>query len=377
MFRRTTAINKLRAMKARKRVVQGGSSAGKTQAILAILIDQAAKKPGLEMSVVSESIPHLKKGALKDFIKIMKFTGRWNQDRYNATDRKYTFSNGSHIEFFSPEAVLGARRNILFINEANNIRYEDYYQLAIRTSGDIWIDFNPSNEFWAHTEVLKEPDAEGIILTYLDNEARPVNVDADFAIARQKAKTSKYWANWCRVYIDGEIGILQGAVIPNWEIINELPAEAKLLRHGLDFGYHPDPLGCISIFQWNGGIVLRENIYKTNMGISEMVAALKVLERKDIICDNSQPLIIDELKRAGLPAKPCVKGKDSVEYGIEKLNQQKIYVLASSTNLINELRNYVRDTDTNQPIDSYNHLIDPTRYAFVTEPAHQPKARVY
>ena len=176
-FTYTTAIKKLRALRkagARTYVIPGGTSAGKTFGILPLLIDFAAKEAGLSISVVSESIPHLKKGAIKDFKSIMLSTRRWVDDRYNKTDRVYTFGNGSYIEFFSADSegrVRGPRRNILYVNECNNISFETYYQLAIRTDREVWLDYNPSNEFWVNTELDEDEDAVKLILTYLDNEA--------------------------------------------------------------------------------------------------------------------------------------------------------------------------------------------------------------
>ena len=152
-FTYTTAIDRIRKMTARKKVIQGGTSAGKTLAILAVLIDQAAKYPKTEISVVSESIPHLRRGAIKDFAKVMQWTGRWNAERWNKTLLTYNFANGSSIEFFSADSegrLRGARRQIVYINEANNIDFESYYQLAIRTSDAIYIDFNPTQIGRAH-----------------------------------------------------------------------------------------------------------------------------------------------------------------------------------------------------------------------------------
>ena len=157
----TTAIKKMSRLTARKRVVQGGTSAGKTFGILPLLIDKAIKESNLEISVVSESIPHLRRGALKDFLKIMLMLNRYRDSQFNKSTLKYTFTNGSYIEFFSvdqPDKLRGARRNVLYVNEANNIPFDAYNQLAIRTSGDIWIDYNPTNEFWAHKQVLVDSD---------------------------------------------------------------------------------------------------------------------------------------------------------------------------------------------------------------------------
>src|SRR5690606_10581219 len=173
-FRYTTAISKLRRMTKRIRVVPGGTSAGKTFGTLPILYDKAARTPGLEISVVGESIPFLRRGAIKDFITFMQATNRWVEEHWNRSLLTYRLANGSYIEFFSADSsdkVRGPRRNILYINECNNINFETYHQLAIRTSHEVWLDFNPSNEFWAYTELQDDDDAEWLTLTYKDNEA--------------------------------------------------------------------------------------------------------------------------------------------------------------------------------------------------------------
>ena len=374
MYQITTALKKIKRMKAKKKGVQGGTSASKTVSILIILIDRCTREKGLEVSVVSESVPHLKKGALKDFIKIMKKTGRWNEARYNATDRVYRFATDSYMEFFSPEAILGARRNVLYVNEANNIGYEDFHQLSIRTSDDIYLDWNPSNEFWWHKEVMNDTNAETIILNYLDNEALPGNVLGEFEQARMKADREKdrgidgYWTNWCKVYIDGQVGSLQGACIKDFTIIPNVPPEAKLFRRGLDFGYSNDPMAGCSVYLWNGGRIFDEFLYRTHMGISELVSIVKPLNDCDLMCDNSNPLMIQELQRAGIKAKPCIKGKDSIEYGLEVINQLPVYITERSLNMIKEARNYVIDPITNKPIDRFNHLWDAGRYAAVEDP---------
>jgi len=158
----TTALRKIRKMKSRIKIIQGGTSASKTFSILATLIDKAIKQPNLEISIVSETIPHLRRGCLKDFLSIMKNTNRYIPNNYNKTLLKYTFTNGSYIEFFScdsEERLRGARRNILYMNEANNINYDAYLQLEMRTDQDIYIDFNPTSSFWVHTEVLTQPNS--------------------------------------------------------------------------------------------------------------------------------------------------------------------------------------------------------------------------
>lgn len=363
-------------MKARKKVIAGGSSAGKTWAILPVLIDKATRSV-LEISVVSESIPHLKKGALKDFIKIMKITGRWFPERYNASDRKYTFANGSYIEFFSPESVLGARRDILYINEAINITYQDYHQLAIRTRLDIYLDFNPSDTFWAHTEVLKEPDAELLVLTYQDNEAAPENVEYEFNIARSKAEDerkqglpiSSYWQNWVRVYIDGEIGSLQGTVF-SFNTCDEIPKEARFMAYGLDFGFSNDPAAVVAVYLFNKAIYLREVLYQTGLTNSDLASRLQGLISKnaEIIADSAEPKSIEDMRRFGYTnIRAAEKGQDSIRTSIDIIQRHDIYIEKASTNLIKEFRQYRWSTDKtgkqlDKPVDAFNHLIDGTRY---------------
>lgn len=382
MFKRTTAINRILRLTKRKKVIQGGTSAGKTFAILSILIDRCCRTPRLEVSVVSETIPHLRRGALKDFIKIMQGTGRWIDSNYNRTLLTYVFSNGSYIEFFSTDQedrLRGARRNILYINEANNINFESYYQLAIRTSNDIYLDFNPTEAFWAHTEVLKETDAEIIILNYKDNEALPPNVITDLEQAREKAKTSSYWANWCRVYIDGEIGTLQGAVFDNWDIVDSIPSEAQFVAYGLDWGFSIDQTGFISCYRLNGELYFKELIYEqrlTNNDIADRLNKLGVLRSQEIIPDSAEPKSIEDLRRLGFRLNPALKGADSVRASIDILQRYKIHITKDSINLIKELRSYVWETDktgnnTGHPVDFMNHLIDPMRYIALNKLANK------
>ena len=168
MFKRTTSINKILSLKKRIKIIQGGTSAGKTFGILPILIDKAARTPNLEISVVSESIPHLRRGALKDFVKILKWTNRYFDEQFNKSLLTYQFRNGSFIEFFSADdssKLRGARRDILYINECNNVTFEAYNELSIRTKREVYLDYNPANEFWVHKELKDEPDTDFIILT--------------------------------------------------------------------------------------------------------------------------------------------------------------------------------------------------------------------
>mgnify|MGYP003676304416 FL=1 len=375
MFQVTTAIRKLKTLKKRKKVIQGGTSAGKTFGILPILIDRCIKTPYLETSVVSESIPHLRRGAMKDFLKIMIETGRYRDGHWNRSALKYTFTNGSYIEFFSveqPDKLRGARRNVLYCNEANNIPFEAYNQLSIRTSGDIWIDFNPTANFWAHKEVANQPDADFITLTYLDNEALPQTIVDDIEQAKEKAKTSEYWSNWWKVYGLGQVGSLEGVCIKEWQEI-KLPLEARLLCYGMDFGYSNDPTTLIGLYKYNDAYIFDEIIYQKKLLNSDTSNLFKAHDINAVVyADSAEPKSIAELRTLGHKVLPCTKGKDSIVYGINLINQNKIYITSRSKNLIKELQSYTwmkdREGNTiNKPIDAFNHCIDAARYAITSQ----------
>ena len=372
---------------ARKRVIQGGTSAGKTFGVIPILINKALKYPGTEISIVSESIPHLRRGALKDFLKIMVWTKRMEEKKFNRSLLTYRFDNGSYIEFFSadqPDKLRGARRNVLYINEANNVDFESYQQLAIRTSQEIWIDFNPTSEFWAHTEVLKDTDAELLILTYKDNEALPTTIVNEIEKAREKAKTSSYWDNWWRVYGLGQIGALQGGVFENWEQIDMIPNEAKLLAYGMDFGFTNDPTTLTAIYQYNGKYILDEVVYQTQlttMDLNNLMKQKGVVKGKSIYADSAEPKTIRELNNMGWSVKASEKGRDSILFGIDKMQREEFLVTKNSVNLVKELRSYIWDTDRsgqrlNKPIDNYNHAIDGIRYYFTTKDKYTGKYKI-
>lgn len=371
MFIRTTAINKLRKLKKRTKIVQGSSSAGKTYGILAILIDTATKNSNLEISVVSETIPHLRRGAIKDFLKLMTWTNRLNESNWNKTLLTYTFANGSYIEFFSADQenkIRGARRDILYINECNNIHFETYHQLSIRTNKEIWLDYNPSSEFWAHTELVNEPDSDFIIITYKDNEALNEAIINEIEKAKVKGETSAYWENWYKVYGLGQLGSVQGTIYTNWKQIDTIPKEARLLGLGLDFGYSVDPTSCVAIYKFNDSYIVDEILHQKEMSNRDIFLRLQNF-REIVVCDSAEPKSIAELQGHGLRCIGANKGADSIVHGIQLVQQQNLLITQRSTNLIKELRSYVWATDKNNkptgdPIGTNNHLMDAMRYGF-------------
>lgn len=383
MFMYTTAISRLRRLKKRIKVVRGGTSAGKTFGIIPILIDRCTKETGLEISIVSESIPHLRRGALKDFLKIMMDLLIYKDASFNKSTLKYTFANDSYIEFFSadqPDRLRGARRTDLYVNECNNIGFDAYYQLAIRTSGDIWLDYNPASKFWVDHEIIGGDNVDFITLTYKDNEALSKTIVDE--IEKAQFKPGEYWRNWWRVYGLGLIGSLEGVCIPEWKEIT-LPEEARLLCYGMDFGYSNDPTVLISLYKWNNAYIFDEVIYQKKLLNSDISDLMKTNEVTDIVyADNAEPKSIAELSYHGHNILPCTKGKDSIVYGINLINQNEIFITSRSKNLINELQNYIWIVDkegnkVNKPIDAFNHCIDAARYAMTSQLSNPTRGQYF
>ncbi len=364
LYQATTAVTKIQKMGKRLRVVQGGSSAGKTIAILLILINKAQSERGKLISVVSETLPHLKKGAIRDFLNIMGGHKYYKEDLWNRTDNIYTFETGSKIEFFSADSadkVRGPRRDILFLNEANNLSFETYTQLAIRTNEDIYIDFNPVSEFWVHTDIIPKLEHDFVILTYKDNEGLPESIVKEI----ESRKDNKYF--WS-VYGLGILGEIEEKIYKGWNVIDSLPHEARLERYGLDFGYTNDPTAIVAVYKYNGGYIFDEVCYTLGMSNKQIVDTFKALSSALIIADSAEPKSIDEIKTYGLNIQPAIKGPGSIKTGISFVQAQPISVTKNSVNLIKEYRNYMWMKDKNgkvinEPIDVFNHCMDALRYA--------------
>ena len=383
---RTKALNKLLELDKRIRVVKGGTSAGKTICILLILIDYAIRNEGKEISVVSESIPHLRRGAFKDFCQLLKGLGRYNDSQLNKSVLKYTFTNGSYIEFFSTDQsdkLRGARRTDLYINECNNVPFDAYNQLAVRTSGTCWLDYNPSSLFWVDKEIIGQEDADYITLTYKDNEALDQTIVKEIEKAKEKGKTSTYWANWWRVYGLGLQGSLYGVCIPDWKEIDNIPQEARLLAYGMDFGYSVDPTTLIALYKWNNAYIYDEVLYKKGMLNRDISRFLSQADIKEsIVADSAEPKSIAELQGYGHNIHGVTKGRDSVVYGLNLMNQNEIYVTARSKNLKRELGGYVwaKDKEGNQlqkPSGLHPDCIDAARYVLTDQLENPNKGEYY
>jgi phage terminase large subunit len=397
MFQKTTATKKIIQMdKPRKgedgmilppkriRAVPGGTSASKTISILLFLIAKAQKDvvPTLT-SVVSESVPHLKRGAIRDFLNILEAHGYFKEANWNKTDSIYTFENRSQIEFFSSDngdKLRGARRDRLFINEANNVTFDAFEQLEVRTKDFIFLDWNPTNEFWFYTDVKNSrTDWEMITLTYKDNESLSPNI-VDSIEQRQNRK------GWWQVYGLGQLGEVEGKIYKDWQIIDEIPHEARKERTALDFGYSNDPTAIVDIYYFNGGYILDQVLFAKEMSNKQLADTLLSSEQVLCVADSAEPKSIAEIASYGVNIVPCEKGKDSVSNGIQLVQDQRISVTRNSTDIIREYRNYLWRTDKNGkilnvPESGFDHSMDAIRYGLtsivkVGSPTKQESDRV-
>lgn len=377
MYTATTATKKLLKLNKRIRAIAGGTAASKTISVLLILIDKAQSEGNILISVVSESLPHLKRGAMRDFLNIMKEHGYYKESEWNRTDSIYTFSNGSKIEFFgadSPDKVRGPRRDVLFLNEANNMPLDTFDQLEVRTRKEIWLDWNPTHEFWFYTDVLtdREEDTEFITLTYKDNEA----LDPSIIKAIEDRRSN---VNWWRVYGEGKLGEVESRIYKGWQKIDEVPFEARLERYGLDFGYSNDPTAIVAIYRHNEGYILDEILYRKGMSNKAIADYLKNVPQALVIADSSEPKSIDEIKSYGVTILGAEKGPGSVNKGIDRVQSLKVSVTKRSTNLLKEYRNYLWKTDKdgkiiNAPDKFMDHCMDALRYAINSMYVQQTRA---
>ncbi|KKR69711.1 MAG: PBSX family phage terminase, large subunit [Parcubacteria group bacterium GW2011_GWF1_40_6] len=370
-YSKTRAYKKIKGLKKRIRIVQGGTSASKTVSVIIWLIALAqSDKSSTLTSIVSESFPHLRRGAMRDFLLIMKEHGYYKEALWDRTNNVYNFETGSQIEFFSvdqPEKVRGARRDRLFINEANNVPFSAFEELEVRTKEFVFLDYNPTNEFWVFTELLgKREDVEHLTLTYLDNEALSKEI-------KDSIETRKNRRGWWQVYGLGQLGEVEGKIYKDWIIIDEVPHEARLERYGLDFGYTNDPTAIVAIYYLNGGYIFDEIVYARGMGNKQIADTLLNLKRALIIADSAEPKSIDEIRSYGLNiigvSKTRGESKSDTfkKWSIGVVQNQQNSVTKRSTNVIKEYRNYlwVVDKDgrvTNVPEHQFSHSMNAIEY---------------
>lgn len=372
----TTALKKLKPLFTSDKpylIAQGGMRAGKTYPIMMLIISWCQTYPGKIWSVAGMSYPHLAKGAIRDFQTIMKNGGIWEPDRWNGGAKTYTFANDTILEFISVDKMdaHGPARDGLFVNEANDMDWETFDQLAARTSEKIVIDYNPTAEFWAHTELLKKkPEkCDFIVLTYKDNEALAPRIRE--YIESRAPKPGEKPSNWWTVYGLGQIGTLEDNVYQGWRKITEddLEAETKLIRYGLDFGFN-DETAMVEIRETEKGeLIIRQLIYQSGLNSDQYpdeLARHGIDPTVLIVADAARPEIIATIRSHGYRIVGADKNAGSVLRGIDRVQQRQI--IYDGKDLEREYLSYAwRKTRTgqvlNEPQDGNDHLMDALRYA--------------
>jgi len=381
----TTALNKICSLKKRIRGIQGGQGAGKTIAILIILIDYCKRHSNKEVYIISDELTKMRNTVIKDFVKVMSSFNLFQSDRFTS-GTFYQFANGSFIKFISTDKEdvgKGLRSDVVFVNEANKIKFEAFREVTSRAK-NIYIDFNPNKMFWFHSEILNRSDCQFLKLTFADNEFLSDTEKTEILGYKEKAFNpdntikSKYWYNIWRVYGLGELGSAYGLVFPDFEIINEPPKEAIFRGYGMDFGYN-DPTVLTGIYTNGYDLIIDEVLYKTGLvnfsennekpSIVNEFKRLGIKQTDTIVADSAEPKSISELRQHDFLIYSAMKGPDSVLKSIRLINSFNIKITKKSLNVINDFRNYSFKPNPefsgqylDQPIDLYKHSADSVGY---------------
>jgi len=362
-------------------VNQGGTSSGKTYSILQVLCLKAIGENDQVISVVGQDVPNLKSGALRDMQTIVASSPdiqSWIKG-YNASDRIYTFHNGSIIEFKSyqdSQDAKSGKRDYFFLNEANGVSYEIYSELAMRTKKQVFIDYNPNARFWVHDKLIGKEGVELIISDHRHNPFLP-----DIIRKKIEAIRSEDEELW-KVYARGMTGKIEGLIYRNWGTIGTIPSDAHLIGYGMDFGFTNDPTAVVGVYRYNGELIIDEVMYHkgyTNQDISQYFTQSGIDRSVTIVADSAEPKSIEEIRRMGWRVEGANKGKDSILNGIDILKRFRLNVTNRSSNLLKELNAYKwKEKDgnaTNVPIDSFNHGMDALRYLALNKLAEKNRGK--
>lgn len=351
-----------------KRIIieQGGTRSGKTYNILMwIIFDYCAKNRGHIITICRKTYPALRATAMRDFFDILKTNGLYDENLHNKSSSEFKFK-GNTIEFISldkPTKIRGRKRDLLYINEANEITFEDWQQLIFRTTGRTIIDYNPSDEFhFIYDKIKPRDDVDFFITTYKNNPFLSLDIVAE--IERLKDIDPNYW----RVYGLGEVGSSQSIIFRVTDCA-DIPETATFLSYGMDFGFTNDPTTLVEIWKQGDDLFLKELLFKTGLTNRDIDTHLRLLgvERKEIFADSAEPKSIEELYRMGWNIKPATKGQGSINIGIDMMKRYKIHITRDSLNMLKEFKNYKWAEDKNGvilnvPVDMFNHTIDAVRY---------------
>jgi phage terminase large subunit len=364
--------------KERVNINQGGTSSGKTYTIMDLLFCIGMEESEQVITVVGQDIPNLKKGAYRDAKKIWgdsKIYQQW-YGKPNETERIFTCINGSIIEFNSyqdEQDAKSGKRDYLFVNEGNGISYQIYWQLQQRTKKKVFIDYNPTFRFWAH-DIMSEPNTKVIISDHRNNPYLTLEQHERIESISDK--------ELFKVYARGLTGKIEGLVYTNWSLVDEMTKDYKKRFTGIDFGFTNDPTAIIDVRLSNGELWLDEYEYRTGMLNSDIAKTIKEfgIERIETIADSAEPKSIAELKTHGIRIEGAVKGADSIKNGIDILKRYHLNVTKRSKNIRKELLSYKWKVDrdgnlTNEPIDNFNHSLDPVRYVALNKLNNKPIAK--
>jgi phage terminase large subunit len=353
-------------------VLQGGTRSGKTYSILLALIEFAYKNRGknLYITIARKTFPALRGTAMRDFFEILKKENIYDERLHNKSSALYHLY-GNVIEFISvdqPQRVRGRKRDVLFLNECNEFGFEEYTQLALRTTYKIIIDFNPSDEYhWLYSQIIDSDrdDVDFHISTYKDNPF------LDNETIKEIERLQEVDENLWRVFGQGERGVATETIFPSFNIIDTIPDNAKEIALGLDFGFSADPTSLVKVYKHDLDLYIDELLYEkglTNQDIAHRIKELGIDRSIEIYADSAEPKSIEEIFRMGnINIKPAKKGADSIRIGIDVLKRHKLNITKRSINAIKEFRNYkwIKNKNneiTNKPIDAFNHSVDAVRY---------------
>ncbi|NOQ49428.1 MAG: hypothetical protein GQ553_02030 [Nitrosomonadaceae bacterium] len=380
----TTALRKITALRKRVRVIQGGQGAGKTIAILIILINHAFSNSDKEIIIASAELTKMRLTVIKDFVKIMKALGVWDERRFvNGT--LYRCPNGSFIKFIGldkEDIGKGLRCDVIYFNELDKISWATYTEAESRAK-NVYCDYNPNAKFYAHREIIPEPDCDFLCLTFMDNEELPETERTKILRFYEKAYgkpfdindlqpekvISKYWANRWRVYGLGLEGRLEGVVYEHWTVIDKVPQDAKLIGIGVDWGW-AKPAAVVAIWEYEGERIWDEILYGEKISNKMIGQAIKDTGLSCMTyADQAEPKSIHEVSQMGVRITGADKGPGSILSGVKKINEFPMRITARSTNIQNEADGYVWAKDrygdpTGFPVKKDDHIMDAGRYVY-------------
>ena len=362
---------------------QGSSRSSKTYNIVLFLCLHLLEHANTRLSVVRKTLPAIRGSVLYDFKDILVRLGIWADANFNKSEMIYTFPNGSFVEFFSTDQeqkLRGRKRDILFVNEANELSFVEWQQLAMRTAQFKILDYNPSfsEDHWIN-KLNEESGVYHFITTYRDNPFLEQTIIDEIESLQTKSPT--LW----QIYGLGKRALVEGIVFPRIEQVAEFPDWCKSEFIGIDFGYTNDPTAIVKVgYAVNADdeecLFINEICYRTRMTTGDICDALRPYRNMTIDAESADPRLIDEIHKSGARIYPVKKGTGSIEAGISRMQTFRIYVTARSLNVLKEFRNYTYAQDKdgrwlNIPIDAYNHAIDAVRYVVMSELMSVPRGK--